>query len=363
MAQNRKLKVGISQGDANGISYEVIIKALSDDRIFDCCTPIVYGSSKIFGFYKNQLHDLETINTNIIKDPSDAHLKRVNIINCLPENVMVEPGISTLESAKCSLICLEKAVEDLKEGKIDVLVTAPFNKHAMSEAGFPFSGHTDYLQSKFGASEVLMVMVSSMLKIGVVTDHIPVAKIASTITKERITGKLRILNQTLKQDFMISSPRIAVLGLNPHCGDGGLLGKEEQEVIIPAVREAIEEGIHAYGPYSPDGFFGLGTYHKFDAVLAMYHDQGLIPFKALAFDEGVNYTAGLPVIRTSPDHGTAYDMAGRDEASPYSMRSAIYAAIDIYHHRQQYQALEAGKMVEPEERPWEPKERHRPVFE
>ena len=363
MSSNNKLKVGISQGDANGISYEVIIKALSDERVFDCCTPIVYGSSKIFGFYKNQLHELEVINTNNIKDPSEAHPKRVNIINCLDENVSVEPGISTLESAKGSLICLEKAVEDLHAGKIDVLVTAPFNKHAMSEAGFPFSGHTDYLQSKFGASEVLMVMVSSVIKIGVVTDHIPVAKVASTITTERIVGKLRILNQTLKQDFRISSPRIAVLGLNPHCGDGGLLGKEEQDIIIPAVRAAIAEGIHAYGPYSPDGFFGLGSYHKFDAVLAMYHDQGLIPFKVLAFDEGVNFTAGLPIIRTSPDHGTAYDMAGRDEASPYSMRSAIYAAVDIYKSREEYKALDAGKMIEPEEKPWEPKDRHRPTIE
>lgn len=360
---NTKLKVGISQGDANGISYEVIIKALNDDRVFDSCTPIVYGSSKIFGFYKSQLHDIDAVNTNNINDPSEAHPKRVNIINCLGENVTAEPGISTIESAKASLMALERAVADLKAGKIDVLVTAPFNKHAMEQSGFPYSGHTDYLQAKFGVSEALMVMVSSVLKIGVVTDHIPVSRVAKALTKEGIVSKLNILNQTLKQDFKISSPRIAVLGLNPHCGDGGLMGKEEQEVIIPAVREAISKGIHAYGPYSPDGFFGLGSYHKFDAVLAMYHDQGLIPFKVLAFDEGVNYTAGLPVIRTSPDHGTAYDMAGRDEASPYSMRSAIYAAVDIYKNRQAYHELVAGKMIEPEEKPWEPKDRHRPAFE
>lgn len=341
----RKLTVGITQGDGNGIGYEVIIKAFADERMLDICTPVIYGSSKIFGFYRKQIHNIEQINTNVIASAKEAHPKRVNIINCLPDNVFVEPGQSTPESAKSAMTSLEYAVRDLKEGNIDALVTAPINKRAMVNEGFGYTGHTEYLEKKFGVDEALMIMVSDQLKVGVVTGHIPLKDVPGKISRELILTKLRLMNSSLKRDFGIFSPKIAVLGLNPHCGDGGLLGDEEQSVILPAVQQASEEGIMAFGPYSPDGFFGLGNYSRFDAVLAMYHDQGLIPFKALAFEIGVNFTAGLPVVRTSPDHGTAYEMAGKDLADPHSMISSIYTAIDICGNRVKYDELQAGKMT------------------
>lgn len=341
----RKLTVGITQGDGNGIGYEVIIKAFADERMLDICTPVIYGSSKIFGFYRKQIHNIEQINTNVIASAKEAHPKRVNIINCLPDNVFVEPGQSTPESAKSAMTSLEYAVRDLKEGNIDALVTAPINKRAMVNEGFGYTGHTEYLEKEFGVDEALMIMVSDQLKVGVVTGHIPLKDVPGKISRDLILTKLRLMNSSLKRDFGIFSPKIAVLGLNPHCGDGGLLGDEEQSVILPAVQQASEEGIMAFGPYSPDGFFGLGNYSRFDAVLAMYHDQGLIPFKALAFEIGVNFTAGLPVVRTSPDHGTAYEMAGKDLADPHSMISSIYTAIDICGNRVKYDELQAGKMT------------------
>ena len=341
----KKLVVGITQGDGNGIGYEVIIKALADERMLELCTPVIYGSSKIFGFYKKQIHNIEQINTNVITSAKDVHQKRVNIVNCLPENVFVEPGQSTPESAKAAMTSLQRAVEDIKDGYIDVLVTGPFNKRAMSAEGFGYTGHTEYLEKEFGVDEVAMIMVCDNLKVGVVTGHIALKDVAANITKENILKKLRLMDSSLKRDFGIDSPKIAVLGLNPHCGDGGLLGDEESKIILPAVQEAMEEGILAFGPYSPDGFFGLGNYRKYDAVLAMYHDQGLTPFKALAFEEGVNYTAGLPIVRTSPDHGPAYEMAGRDLADPRSMMSAIYTAIDIYRRREEYDDLVENRMT------------------
>lgn len=342
---SKKLVVGITQGDGNGIGYEVIIKALADERMLELCTPVIYGSSKIFGFYKKQIHNIEQINTNVISSAKDVHQKRVNIVNCLPENVFVEPGQSTPESAKSAMTSLQKAVEDIKNGYIDVLVTAPINKRAMAGEGFGYTGHTEYLEKEFGVDDVAMIMVCDNLRIGVVTGHVALKDVPGMITVERILAKLRLMKTSLQRDFGIDAPKIAVLGLNPHCGDGGLLGDEEQDIILPAVKAAVEEGIMAFGPYSPDGFFGLGNYAKFDAVLAMYHDQGLTPFKALAFEEGVNYTAGLPVVRTSPDHGTAYEMAGRDMADPRSMKSAIYAAIDIYNRRMRYDGLMANRMT------------------
>ncbi|MBR5300829.1 MAG: 4-hydroxythreonine-4-phosphate dehydrogenase PdxA [Bacteroidales bacterium] len=341
----KKLVVGITQGDGNGIGYEVIIKALADERMLDLCTPVIYGSSKLFGFYKKQIHNIDQINTNVISSAKDVHQKRVNIVNCLPENVFVEPGQSTPESAKSAMTSLERAVADIKEGYIDVLVTAPINKRAMTNEGFGYTGHTEYLEKEFGVDEVAMIMVCDRLKIGVVTGHIALKDVAKSITKEKIISKLRLIKASLERDFGVDAPKIAVLGLNPHCGDGGLLGDEEQQIILPAVQEANAEGILAFGPYSPDGFFGLGNYSKFDAVLAMYHDQGLTPFKALAFEEGVNYTAGLPVVRTSPDHGTAYEMAGRDMADPRSMMSAIYTAIDIFNRREEYDDLVENRMT------------------
>lgn len=341
----RKLVVGITQGDGNGIGYEVIIKALADERMLDLCTPVIYGSSKIFGFYKKHIHDIEQINTNVITSAKDVHQKRVNIVNCLPENVYVEPGQSTPESAKAAMTSLEKAVADIKEGYIDVLVTAPFNKRAMAGEGFGYTGHTEYLENEFGVDEVAMIMVADRLKVGIVTGHIALKDVVKEISKEKILRKLRLMKSSLQRDFGIDAPKIAVLGLNPHCGDGGLLGDEEQQIILPAVQEANAEGILAFGPYSSDGFFGLGNYMKFDAVLAMYHDQGLTPFKALAFEDGVNFTAGLPIVRTSPDHGTAYEMAGRDLADPRSMIAAIYAAIDIYNRRAEYDDLVENRMT------------------
>ena len=341
-----KLVVGITQGDSNGIGYEVIIKALADARVLDSFTPVVYGSSKIFGFYRKQIHNIDQMDTNVISSAKDVHLRRINIVNCLPDNVYAEPGQSTPDSAKAAIRSLEMAVKDLKDGYIDVLVTAPINKRAMTAEGFGYTGHTEYLQDAFQAEEIAMIMVSPQLKIGVVTGHIPLKDVPSALSKESILSKLRLMNDSLIRDFGIRTPKIAVLGLNPHCGDGGLLGDEEKEIILPAVLQANDEGILAFGPYSPDGFFGLGNYGRFDATLAMYHDQGLAPFKALAFSEGVNYTAGLPIVRTSPDHGTAYDMAGRDEADPRSMMYAIYCAIDIFNHRLEYDELMRSRMKE-----------------
>lgn len=348
--QKDKLIVGITQGDSNGIGYEVIIKALSDPRILDMFTPVVYGSSKIFSFYRKSIPEIEQMDTNAISSAKDAHPKRINIVNVLPENAYAEPGKATPDSAKAAIAALDNAVRDLKSGNIDVLVTGPINKKAMSGEGFGFPGHTEYIQHAFGAKDVTMFMVSSRLKLGVVTGHIPLKDVPSQITEEKILSKLRLMNESLQKDFCIAHPRIGVLSLNPHSGDGGLLGNEEQDIIIPAIKKATEEGILAFGPFSPDGYFGLGHYEAFDATLAMYHDQGLAPFKALSFEDGVNYTAGLPIVRTSPDHGTAFEMAGRDEADPRSMRAAIFAAIDIFNNRIEWQNLQDGKM---EERPRE----------
>jgi 4-hydroxythreonine-4-phosphate dehydrogenase len=281
---------------------------------------------------------------NVIGSAADAKQRKINLVNCLPDNIYAEPGQSTPDSAKAAIKSLEVAVKDLKDNQIDVLVTAPINKRAMSVEGFSNTGHTEYLQQEFGADDVTMIMVSDQIKIGVVTGHIPLRDVPKSLTKESILGKLRIMKASLQRDFGVADPKIAVLGLNPHCGDGGLLGDEEQNIILPAVQEANKEGIQAFGPYSPDGFFGLGNYSRFDATLAMYHDQGLAPFKALAFSDGVNFTAGLPIVRTSPDHGTAYEMAGRDEADPRSMMSAIYTAIDIFRKRLQYDTLQENRM-------------------
>ena len=341
---NRKLVVGITQGDGNGIGYEVIIKALADARILESFTPVIYGSSKLFGFYRRTIHNIDQIDTNIISSAADAHQRRVNIVNCLPDNVFVEPGQPNPEAAKAAICCLESAVRDLKKGDIDVLVTAPFNKKVISSQGFGFTGHTEYLQNSFGVTDVTMFMVSERIKVGVVTGHIPLREVPDSISEEKILSKLRLMDASLRRDFGVDSPKIGVLSLNPHSGDGGLLGDEEERIIAPALAKAVAEGIEAFGPYSPDGYFGAGLYNRFDATLAMYHDQGLEPFKALAFEDGVNFTAGLPIVRTSPDHGTAYEMAGRDEADPRSMMSAIFTAIDSYRNREAYDALQAGKM-------------------
>lgn len=341
-----KIRVGITQGDSNGIGYEVIIKALSDERIFGQFVPVVYGSPKLFGFYCKHIPEIEHLNVNAVKSADNIVDNKINIVDCLHENVYAEPGTPTPASAQEAITCLDRAVKDIKEGKIDVLVTGPINKKSMCSQGFRFPGHTEYLQNAFGVKDVTMLMVSNRIRLGVVTGHIALKDVAGSITKEKIISKLRLMKENLEKDWSINNPTIGVLSLNPHSGDGGLLGTEEQDIIIPAIQEADKEGIRVFGPFSPDGYFGMGTYQKFDATLAMYHDQGLSPFKTIAFADGVNYTAGLPVVRTSPDHGTAFELAGRDMADASSMRSAIFEAIDIYRRRKSNELLEKGRMVD-----------------
>ncbi len=330
-----KIKLGISQGDINGIGYEVILKSLEDTHIFDICTPIIYGSSKVAAYHRKAL-ELANYPLNSIKSVSEAHTRRVNIINCVDENVRVELGKPSQMSGEAAYDALKLAVADLKSGVIDVLVTAPIQKKTIQSEAFHFPGHTEYLEAEINKGKGLMLMVSDIVKVGVVTGHIPLKEVPSSITVESILEKLRILNKTMLVDFSIRKPRIAVLGLNPHAGDDGLLGSEEKDIIIPAIAKAREEGIMAIGPYPADGLFGSTQLGKFDAVLAMYHDQGLAPFKSIAFDDGVNFTAGLPVIRTSPDHGTAYEIAGQNKASHQSFLNAIYLGIDVYKNRQLY---------------------------
>jgi len=337
MIQN-KIVVGISHGDINGISYEVIIKSLMDNRIFDFCIPVVYGSAKVAAYHRKALN-IANFSFNNVRSAAEANVKRANIINCLDDNVRVELGKSTNIAGESSLISLENAVNDLKNGTIDVLVTAPINKDNIQSEKFNFPGHTEYLTRESESKKSLMLMVSENLKVGVVTTHLPLSKVSEAITEEAILEKLRIMNKSLIQDFKIRKPKIAVLGLNPHAGDNGLLGSEEVEIIIPAINKAKEEGILALGPYPADGFFGSDNFKKFDAVLAMYHDQGLAPFKALAFNSGVNYTAGLDFIRTSPGHGTAYEITGLGKASEISFRNAIYLACDIYKNRTEYNEI------------------------
>ena len=339
-----KIIVGITQGDSNGIGYEVIIKALSDSRMLDMCVPVLYGCSRTLGLYRKMIPETDQISTNVINSASDARGKRLNIINCVSDQLPVEPGQPTEASAKAALQALDAAVNDLKEGTIDALVTAPINKHTVAAVGFNYRGHTEYLVDKFDAKDGLMFLCTESLKIGLVTNHEPLSKVTTLITKDLILNKLRLMDESLKRDFAIDRPKIAVLGLNPHAGDGGSLGMEEIEIIIPAIEEANKENILAFGPYSPDGFFGSNMQYNFDAVQAMYHDQGLIPFKTLAFDKGVNFTAGLPIVRTSPDHGTGYDIAGKCLANPASMASAIYMAIDICRNRMEYDELSANPL-------------------
>lgn len=339
-----KIRVGITHGDFNGISYEIIIKSLLDPRIFELCTPVVYGSAKVAGYYKTMMPDAENFTFNIITDPEQANAKRANMIVCVDENVKVEPGQPTVISGQYAIASLNAAVRDLKAGKIDVLVTCPINKKNTTGDDFGFIGHTEYLAAEFGDAEPLMFMVSDTLKVGLVTMHIPLARVPEAVTTEAVLGHIRALKRSLERDFNIVGPKIAVLGLNPHAGDDGLLGTEEQEVIIPAIQSAKYENILAFGPFAADGFFGSGAYRKFDAVLAMYHDQGLAPFKALTFADGVNFTAGLSVVRTSPAHGVGFDIAGKMVADAAPLRAAIYQAIDIFRNRQVFDEASADPL-------------------
>lgn len=348
-----ELKIGITCGDVNGVGLEVVIKTFLDNRMHQICTPVIYASSKLISQHRRLLN-LTEFNYQTIKSSDDIILRKNNVINLWEDDLTVEWGKPSEQSGRYALRSLDAAVKDLAEKKIDALVTAPINKHAMSAIGqirlgepqaeFPFKGHTEYLASKFNAPDYMMFLVSEMLKVAVVTGHVPVQEAPKHITQEKIMAKLKLMIKTLKHDFGIRKPRIAVLGINPHAGDNGLIGKEELDIIAPAVKKAFEENLLVYGPYSADGFFGASTFTKFDAVLAMYHDQGLIPFKSLAFSKGVNFTAGLPIVRTSPDHGTAYDIAGKNIASEDSIREAIYTACDIVRMREQSDELTANPL-------------------
>ncbi len=320
--------IGITLGDVNGVSVEVIIKTLADNRIAEYCTPVVYGSPKIITYWKKVL-GLHDFNLHIAKSLDQIHHKKSNVLVCWEDEVEIKPGEVTEIAGKYAFKSLEMATRDLKDGKIHALVTGPLNKHNVNNELLPFKGHTEYLAQQAGTSDYLMMLVNADLKVGLATGHVPLKEVAQRITSDLILGKLRIMRKSLQNDFSITKPKIAVLGLNPHAGDNGLLGKEDKEIIAPAVKAAQEEGMVVYGPYSADGFFGSRQHAKFDGILAMYHDQGLIPFKYIAFEDGVNYTAGLPFVRTSPDHGTAYAIAGKNEASESSFRSALYAALDI----------------------------------
>lgn len=335
--------IGITHGDINSISYEIITKALADNRIFDFFTPVIYGSSKVASYYRKMLN-VSDFAFNLIKKADMANPKRANIININDQEIKIEAGKSTSIAGELALHSLESAIDDLKKGLIDVMVTAPINKYNIQSKDFHFPGHTEYLASKFEARDYLMLMVSHSIRIGVVTGHIPLREVADTITEELLMQKIKILHQSLLVDFGIRNPRIAILGINPHASDNGLLGAEEAKIIKPTIDKAFDSGMMVFGPYPADGFFGSSVFTEFDGILAMYHDQGMLPFKTLAFDSGVNYTAGLPIIRTSPAHGTAYDIAGKDKASAESFRAALYLATDIYHNRRRYAEMTANPL-------------------
>jgi 4-hydroxythreonine-4-phosphate dehydrogenase len=336
--KSTKIKVGITHGDFNGISYEVIIKTFKDNRILDFFTPVIYGSSKIASYYRKTLN-MPDVNFNLIKRADMANPKRANIINCYDREVKIEIGKLTDIAGELAYLALEKSISDIDKGSIDVIVTAPINKVNIQSEKFNFAGHTGYFADKYKVENHLMLMVSNKLRIGIITGHIPLKDVPAAITEERVLANIKVMQKTLQMDFAIPKPKIAVLGLNPHAGDGGLIGSEDRDIIDPAINKAKKEGILAFGPYPSDGFFGSSNYTKFDGILAMYHDQGMLPFKTYAFDIGVNFTAGLPIIRTSPAHGTAFDIAGKNIASPQSFKEAIFLAIELHKNRKLYNEL------------------------
>ena len=337
------ITIGISCGDINGIGLEVILKALAIKKAGPAFRIIVYGSTKVVAYHKNIITQ-ENIQFHSIQTASEALMDRINVINCWPDNVNITLGKPTDLSGTCAFQALERAVKDLKAEEIDALVTAPINKKAMQMANFPFVGHTEYITSEFKAKDSLMLMVSDGLRVGVVTSHLPLREVVPAVTKEKVLRKILILAETLRIDFNIPKPTIAVLGLNPHAGDEGAIGDEDDKIVRPAIDEAKEKGVLVFGPFPADGFFGSGQYHKFDGILAMYHDQGLVPFKTLSFGAGVNYTAGLAAVRTSPDHGTAYDIAGKGEADESSLIKALYLAADIVRNRNEYLDMYANSL-------------------
>ncbi len=335
-----KLKIGISIGDINGIGLEVILKTLSHERVTNICTPIVYGSSKVVSYHRNIVE--EEFNFQNTRGADRIDEGSINIVSCWQETVNISLGQPTDLSGKYAYKSLEYATLDLKNGLIDALVTGPINKQAMKMADFPFPGHTEYLTRELGAEDSLMFMINDGLRIGLATNHLPLREVAEAIQPATLRRKIQIMHDSLRIDFGIERPTIAVLGLNPHAGDNRVLGEEEEEIIRPVIEEKKEKGLLVMGPFPADGFFGSENYRKFDGILAMYHDQGLIPFKTLSFGSGVNFTAGLPGVRTSPDHGTAYAIAGKNQADPSSFRKALFAAIDIARHRKEFHAMVAN---------------------
>lgn len=330
------VKVGITHGDSNGVGYEILLKAFSDKRLTELLTPIIYGSSKVASYHRKVLNS-KSIPFNMIENCHEAKEGNINFINAVSHDVKVEIGKPNETAGEAAYVALEAAVADIKSLAIDALVTLPINKDSIQGQNFNFTGHTEYLEDRTSEdkkrSKALMILANDYLRIALVTTHLPINEVANTITKELVVEKIRTLNDSLKRDFFIDNPRIAVLSLNPHAGENGLLGKEEKEVIEPAIKSCLDRDILCSGPYAADGFFGSRKYKQFDAVLAMYHDQGLIPFKTIAMDSGVNFTAGLPIVRTSPAHGTAYDIAGKNEASDESFLQALYMAVDIHRNR------------------------------
>lgn len=336
--------IGFSCGDLNGIGLETILKVLQDARILDICIPVLFANNKTVNFYRKTIPEFN-VNFNIIKEWNKLNPKQVNLFQCWEEDVNITPGTLNDDGGKYAVISLKAAAAALKEGKIEGLVTAPIHKKNIQNNDFNYTGHTPFLKKYFGAKDVLMLMVADNMRIGLLTEHLPVKEVSSFITKENILQKLQLMNQSLKEDFDIAKPKIAILGLNPHAGDEGLIGKEEIETIKPSIQEAKQKNILCFGPYSADAFFARGNHEQFDAVLALYHDQGLIPFKSLAWGEGINYTAGLTGVRTSPDHGTAFDIAGKGIADESSTRQAVYTCIDIIRRRKSFSEQRSNPLV------------------
>lgn len=340
---NDNIRLGISQGDVNGIGYEVLLKCFSDTRMFENCTPILYGSSKVASYHKKLINATDFPFVNI-RTVEQAETSKFNILNIIQDEVKLDIGQATEVGGRLAAMSLDYACHDLMQGKLDALVTNPINKKNIQSDKFNFPGHTEYLTNKFGVDESLMIMTCHDLHIGIMTNHLSLSQVPKVLDRELILRKLQVMDSSLKRDFGIRMPKIAVLALNPHAGDRGLIGTEDDSIVAPAIREAFDNGILAFGPYPADGFFGNGTFREFDGVMALYHDQGLIPFKLMSFTEGVNFTAGLPYVRTSPSHGTAYEIAGKNIASAQSFRNAVFLAMDIIRNRREFDALSANTL-------------------
>lgn len=354
-AREQKIRVGITLGDPNGIGPEVVMKTLQDGALNELCTPVIFGNNKVLQAYRKTMGG-EEFNLNILRDLNNLHQKRANLFSTGDEEPQLEPGKPSPIAGQLALKSLQAACDALEAGKIDVLVTAPIDKHTIQSPQFEFAGHTEFLQQRFGSSESLMLLVHEGLRVGLATGHVSIDQVAQLITAENIIRKVKLLNRSLIEDFGIHRPRIAVLGLNPHSGDNGTIGSHEQQTIIPALEALRNENLLVFGPYPADGFFGSGQWQQSDAVLAMYHDQGLAPFKTLAFAGGVNFTAGLSIVRTSPDHGTAYDIAGKNKADETSFRAALYLAIDVYRSRKGWANLTLNPL---KVQPLKPRDRER----